>query len=104
MRSSADLQIAIEARFIAVSDNFLEELGHNILDFDTTSSRPSETSPGGTLLVQMPSGGEEEGIFTATGNIFAGTGVASGTDGLNLSYQILNGFFLEGFLRAVQEE
>ena len=48
LRSSADLQIAIEARFIAVSDNFLEEVGNNILDFDTTSSRPSETNPKGT--------------------------------------------------------
>jgi type II secretory pathway component GspD/PulD (secretin) len=101
LRSSADLQIVIEARFIAVSDNFLEELGHNILDFDTTSSRPSETNPKGTPG-ENPSGGLEEGIFTATAP-FAGTGVASGTNGLNLSYQILNGFFLKGFLRAVQE-
>jgi type II secretory pathway component GspD/PulD (secretin) len=103
LRSSADLQIAIEARFIAVSDNFLEELGHNILKFDTTSSRPSETSAGGDPPGSNAAGGEEEGIFTDTGNIFAGTGVASGASGLNLSYQILNGFFLEGFLRAVQE-
>ena len=101
LRSSADLQIVIEARFIAVSDNFLEELGHNILDFDTTSSRPSETNPKGTPG-ENPSGGLEEGIFTATAP-FAGTGVASGTNGLNLSYQILNGFFLKGFLRAVHE-
>ena len=103
LRSSADLQIAIEARFIAVSDNFLEELGHNILEFDTTSSRPSETSAGGDPPGSNAAGGEEGGIFTDVGNIFAGTGVASGADGLNLSYQILNGFFLEGFLRAVQK-
>ncbi len=101
LRSSADLQIVNEARFIAVSDNFLEELGNNILDFDTTSSRPSETNPKGTPG-ENPSGGVEEGIFTE-GNIFTGAGVAAGTTGLNLSYQILNGFFLEGFLRAVQE-
>jgi type II secretory pathway component GspD/PulD (secretin) len=101
LRSSADLQIAIEARFIAVSDNFLEEVGNNILDFDTTSSRPSETNPKGTPG-ENPSGGVEEGIFTE-GDIFAGAGVVSGLNGLNLSYQILNGFFLEGFLRAVQE-
>jgi type II secretory pathway component GspD/PulD (secretin) len=103
LRSSADLQIVIEARFIAVSNNFLEELGHNILNFDTTSSRPSETSAGGSPPGSNAAGGEEEGIFTDVGNIFAGTGVASGATGLNLSYQILNGFFLEGFLRAVQE-
>lgn len=102
LRSSANLQIAIEARFIQVSNNFLEELGHNILDFDTTSSRPSETNPKGTPG-ENPSGGAEEGIFTEAGNIFTGAGVTSGTNGLNLSYQILNGFFLEGFLRAVQE-
>ncbi|MHC4307607.1 MAG: type II secretion system protein GspD [Planctomycetota bacterium] len=103
LRSSADLQIVIEARFIAVSDNFLEELGHNILEFDTTSSRPSETSPGGDPPGSNAAGGKEEGIFTDTDNIFAGAGVASGAEGLNLSYQILNGFFLEGFLRAVQK-
>ncbi len=108
LRSSADLQIVIEARFIAVSNNFLEELGHNILDFDTTSSRPKESGPGGDPPGSNAAGGLEEGIFTsaattAAGNIFASTGVASGTTGLNLSYQILNGFFLEGFLRAVQE-
>ncbi len=102
LRSSADLQIAIEARFIAVSNNFLEEVGNNILDFDTTSSRPSETNPKGTPG-ENTSSGREEGIFTETGNIFTGAGVTSGTNGLNLSYQILNGFFLEGFLRAVQE-
>ena len=103
LRSSADLQITIEARFVSVSDNFLEELGHNILEFDTTSSRPSETSPGGDPPGSNAAGGREGGIFTDTGNIFAGTGAAAGTEGLNLSYQILNGFFLEGFLRAVQE-
>jgi len=101
LRSSADLQVVIEARFVAVSDNFLEELGHNILEFDTTSSRPSETDPGGGG--SNAAGGKEEGIFTEAGEIFAGTGVAAGANGLNLSYQILNGFFLEGFLRAVQE-
>ncbi len=103
LRSSADLQIVIEARFIAVSDNFLEEVGHNILNFDTTKSRPSESGAGGSPSGSNASGGEEGGIFTDTGNTFAGTAVASGTKGLNLSYQILNGFFLEGFLRAVQE-
>ena len=46
LRSSADLQIAIEARFVAVSDDFLEELGHNILEFDTTRSRATESGPG----------------------------------------------------------
>ncbi len=105
LRSSADLQIAIEARFIAVSDNFLEEVGHNILEFDTTSNRPNKNRPKGEAGTpgENPAGGVDGGIFTETGNIFAGAGVASGTEGLNLSYQILNGFFLEGFLRAVQE-
>ena len=103
LRSSVDLQIAIEARFVSVSDNFLEELGHNILEFDTTSSRPRESGPGGDPPGSNAAGGEEEGIFTEAGNIFAGTGAAAGANGLNLSYQILNGFFLEGFLRAVQE-
>ncbi len=103
LRSSADLQVTIEARFVAVSDNFLEELGHNILKFDTTSSRPSDTSAGGDPPGSNDTGGEEGGIFTDTGNMFAGTGVVAGANGLNLSCRILNGFFLEGFLRAVQE-
>ena len=103
LRSSANLQIAIEARFIAVSDNFLEELGHNILEFDTTRSRATESGPGADPPGSNAAGGKEGGIFTDAGNIFAGAGVASGETGLNLSYQILNGFFLEGFLRAVQE-
>jgi len=103
LRSSADLQIVIEARFIAVSDNFLEEVGHNILNFDTTRSRPSESGAGASPPGSNAAGGEEGGIFTEAANTFAGTGVAAGTNGLNLSYQILNGFFLEGFLRAVQE-
>ena len=61
--------------------------------------------PGGNAA-----GGKEEGIFTSaatqavTGAGFAGTGaLEAGKEGLNLSYQILNGFFLEGFLRAVQK-
>ena len=103
LRSSADLQIVIEARFIAVSDNFLEEVGHNILDFDTTDAHAGKSESGSTPG-EDSSGSKVGGIFTDNAeDLFIGTGVAAGTNGLNLSYQILNGFFLEGFLRAVQE-
>jgi type II secretory pathway component GspD/PulD (secretin) len=89
LRSSADLQIAIEARFIAVSDNFLEEFGHNFIDFDTTISENGKS--------------KNDGIFADGADIFSGTGVTSGTAGLNLTWQIFEGVFLKGFLRAVQE-
>ncbi|MFQ5962707.1 MAG: hypothetical protein ACE5KZ_00300 [Candidatus Scalinduaceae bacterium] len=109
LRSSTDLQISIEARFIAVSDDFLEELGNNILDFDTTKEHASRTKPKGSEGMN-PAGGVAGGIFReGTEPLsklpipFAGTSITPGGAGLNLSYQILNGFFLKGFLRAVQE-
>ncbi|MDR4498481.1 MAG: hypothetical protein MRK02_11265 [Candidatus Scalindua sp.] len=102
LRSSTDLQVSIEARFIAVSDNFLKEVGSNILDFNATSDHPSNSNPPGTPGLN-DAGGVVSGVFNDTGNVFAGSGVASGTNGLNLSYQIVEGFFLKGFLRAVQE-
>ena len=102
LRSSSDLQVNIEARFIAVSDNFLESVGSSILDFDTSSERPSQSNPKGTPG-QNDAGGVVSGFFTDPGDIFAGSAVASGANGLNLTYQIVEGFFLKGFLRAVQE-
>lgn len=89
LRSSADLQVSIEARFIAVSDNFLETFGHNIADLDTTQKSASK----------------RRGIFTETGS-FSDVGVSATsptTSGLNLTYQIFDGLFLKGFLKAVQE-
>ena len=89
LRSSADLQVSIEARFIAVSDNFLETFGHNIADLDTTQKSASK----------------RRGIFTETGS-FSDVGVSAtspATSGLNLTYQIFDGLFLKGFLKAVQE-
>ncbi|MFQ5712686.1 MAG: type II secretion system protein GspD [Candidatus Scalinduaceae bacterium] len=115
LRSSADLQIAIEARFIAVSDNFLESFGHNIEDFDTSASAPGKfralnPTPG----TDPVTGGVTSGIFSAAGDTFSDTNVSAGATagkltelagatGLNLTYQIFNSFFLKGFLRAVQE-
>jgi len=89
LRSSADLQVSIEARFIAVSDNFLETFGHNIADLDITQKSASK----------------RRGIFTETGS-FSDVGVSAtspATSGLNLTYQIFDGLFLKGFLKAVQE-
>lgn len=93
LRSSADIQIAIEARFIAVSNNFLEAYGHNI---NTADFRGQDDA-------------ERGGIFSADGHKFVdtgtttGLGLATGTTGLNLTYQIFGGSFIEGFLKAVQE-
>ncbi len=91
LRSSADLQIAIEARFIAVSDNFLEAFGNNINEFD---------------LSQGADDPKRKGIFNETGTSFIDTGTTTAlgtTTGLNLTYQIFDGLFLKGFLKAVQE-
>ena len=91
LRSSADLQITIEARFIRVSDNFLEAYGHNL----------------NTLDLRGQDDAERGGIFTAAGDTFSNTGATNalgGTaSGLNLTYQIFGGLFIEGFLKAVQE-
>ena len=90
LRSSADLQIAIEARFIAVSNNFLEAFGNNINELDLAGQDDAEKG----------------GIFTASGDTFIDTGTTNAlgaATGLNLTYNIFNGFFLKGFLKAVQE-
>jgi type II secretory pathway component GspD/PulD (secretin) len=90
LRSSADIQIAIEARFIAVSNNFLEAFGNNINEADFAGQDDAEKG----------------GIFTAAGDTFIDTGTDNAlgaVTGLNLTYQIFNGFFLKGFLKAVQE-
>ena len=87
LRSSADIQIAIEARFIAVSNNFLEAFGHNINELDLRGQ------------------GEGGGIFTDDGKFIDtdATSALGAVTGLNLTYNIFNGFFLDGFLKAVQE-
>jgi type II secretory pathway component GspD/PulD (secretin) len=90
LRSSADLQIAIEARFIAVSDDFLEAYGHNINDADFRGQDDAERG----------------GIFTGANDDFINTGTTNAlgaASGLNLTYQIFGGLFIEGFLKAVQE-
>lgn len=109
LRSSADLQINIEARFIAVSDNFLETFGHNIENFDATPESPNKTRGDRADPSANSSGGKVPGIFTDAGQTFSSTGVvagaagAAGSTGLNLTYQIFDSFFLKGFLKAVQE-
>jgi len=94
LRSSADLQIAIEARFIAVSDNFLEAYGHNI---DSADFRGQDDAERGGIFA------DGSNKFIDTGST-TGLGLATGTTtGLNLTYQIFGGSSIEGFLKAVQE-
>src|SRR3989339_1682522 len=80
LRSSQNLQVSIEARFITVTDKFLEDIGSNLSKFfsDKTS------------------------ITTGANNI---KGSLSGSDisGLDLNYSILNNSMVTGFLKAVQE-
>src|SRR3989339_1275366 len=80
LRSSQNLQVSIEARFIEVTDKFLEEIGSNISKF--FSKNTSVNTGGGTdeILGETLSG-----------------------KGLELNYSILNNSMLKGFLNAVQE-
>ena len=80
LRSSQNLQVSIEARFINVTDKFLEDIGNNFSKFfsDKTSI--------------------DTGADDIVGNL-------SGKDvtGLSLNYSILNDSMLIGLLRAIQE-
>jgi len=77
LRSSQNLQVNIESRFITVSDKFLEDIGNNLM-------------------------GKDVSIDTGAENI---KGNLSGKDitGFSLNYAILGDPMLSGFLRAVQE-
>lgn len=78
LRSSQNLQVSIEARFISVTDEFLEDIGSNFSKFfsDDTSI--------------------DTGADTDISDLVAGSGLA-------LNYSILNNSMLKGFIRAVQE-
>ncbi|MBF8277669.1 MAG: xpsD [Candidatus Brocadiaceae bacterium] len=82
VRSSQNLQVSIEARFITVTDKFLEDIGNNFLKFSS----------------QNLSGIVDTGGSSVGGNL-------SGKDitGLNLQYSIFGNDALVGLLRAVQE-
>ncbi|MBV6519425.1 MAG: hypothetical protein DCC43_10210 [Candidatus Brocadia sp.] len=75
LRSSQNLQVSIEARFITVSDKFLEDIGNELFSSD----------------MEIDNGAESIG-----GNL-------SGTDvtGFSFNYTILGN--VAGFLRAIQE-
>lgn len=78
LRSSQNLQVNIEARFISVTDEFLEDIGSNFSKFfsDDTSI--------------------DTGAETDISELVAGSG-------LSLNYSILHNSMLKGFIRAVQE-
>lgn len=80
LRSSQNLQVSIEARFIEVTDKFLEELGSNISKF--FSGKTGVNTGAGTAKI--------------LGETLSG-------EGLELNYSILNDSMLKGFLSAVQE-
>lgn len=78
LRSSQNLQVSIEARFITVTDKFMEDLGSNITKF--FRDKASIDTGAGSDISDLVSG-----------------------DGLQLNYSIFNDSILKGFLRAVQE-
>lgn len=78
LRSSQNLQVSIEARFITVSDTFFEELGSEFSKFFSKNS-------------SIDMGADTDNSDLVSGN------------GLQVNYSILNDSMLTGFLRAVQE-
>ena len=80
LRSSQNLQVNIEARFIEVTDKFLEEFGSNISKFISKNTSVNLGGGTGEILGETLSG-----------------------EGLLLNYSILNNSMLKGFLSAVQE-
>ncbi len=80
LRSSQNLQVSIEARFIEVTDKFLEEIGSSISKFFSKNTSVNTGGGTGEILDETLSG-----------------------KGLQLNYSILNNSMLKGFLSAVQE-
>ncbi|HHT9114520.1 MAG TPA: hypothetical protein ACFYD0_14515 [Candidatus Wunengus sp. YC65] len=80
LRSSQNLQVSIEARFIEVTDKFLEEIGSSISKFFSKNTSVNTGGGTGEILDETLSG-----------------------EGLQLNYSILNNSMLKGFLSAVQE-
>lgn len=80
LRSSQNLQVSIEARFVTVSDKFLEDIGSNFSKFfsDNTS------------------------IDTGAGNVTGDLGDAA-VAGLDLQYSILSNSMLRGLIKAIQQ-
>lgn len=79
LRSTQNLQVSIEARFITVTDEFLEDIGNKFTEF--FSDKASINTDGSEELSDLIKGG----------------------GGLQLNYSIFNDAMLKGFLRAVQE-
>lgn len=82
IRSSQNLQVSIEARFITVTDKFLEDIGNDITKFSSNNL----------------SGSVETGAKNVGGDLGGST-----IKGLDLQYSIFGNDALMGFLRAVQE-
>jgi type II secretory pathway component GspD/PulD (secretin) len=80
LRSSQNLQVSIEARFISVTDEFLEDIGSDFSKF--FSDRAT--------------------IETGAQNVIGDLGTQA-VQGLSLNYSILTDSMLKGFIRAVQE-
>ena len=83
MRSTQHLQVSIEARFIQMSDKFLEDIG---IELQNIGISPSDSS---ALDVSVDTGAG------AAGNAIS--------KGLNLTYSVLKDFEIELLLNAVQE-
>ncbi len=81
LRSSQNLQVSIESRFISVSDTFFEDLGSNFSKFFSENTKiDTGVKPDGSDIKDLVSG-----------------------SGLTVNYAILTGSMLKGFIRAVQE-
>ena len=85
MRAAQHLQVSIEARFIKMSDKFLEDIGVELKNVSLQGNSDSSSV--------------DFDIDTSAGDV----GASAISKGLNLSYSVLKDFQFELLLNAVQE-
>jgi len=118
LRKAAHIQVAVEARFLSVSGDFLQEVGFNWDAF--SAQREAFQGPGLTQTnwsnIYSPSFAGAVPTITTDGDLvltagsaspgvpFIGTGIPffEPGSGLNLNFSIFDEWSLTGFFRAVQ--
>ncbi|MCF6157233.1 MAG: hypothetical protein E3K32_01370 [wastewater metagenome] len=80
LRASQNLQVSIEARFVTVTDEFLEDIGSNFSKLFSDG-------------VEVDTGAQD----------ISGSLLDEGIQGLSINYSILNDDLVRGLIRAIQE-
>lgn len=91
MRSTQHLQVSIEARFIQMTDNFLEDIGVELQNVSISAGKNTNNPDQQSHEIDL-------NVDTSAGA--AGSAVSQGLD---LTYSILKDFQLDLLLKAVQE-